>query len=161
MPEMTRPEGIFVNDNEGYIFSEFFKTIAQEGGVELPPAVLEHPDNAANAYVQNYGLVIVMQNPDRSFVCFSSNYLNKLPMQFTSRVRSHFGLMPTGKVFWSDDVFKEPEEFPARQVIYGQKPEPPPPRAPKQTKEQVRRRWANPKLSQRELDYLKGERDEP
>lgn len=116
--------------------------------------MLKHPDNAVNSYVQNYGLVIVMIDQDGRKVCYSSNYRNKLPEPFLDRVRSRMGVMPADTVLWADDVFKTPEPYPAREVVYGEKPEPPP---KKPTRAQKRAQWAHPSpLNPEEINYLTG-----
>lgn len=158
IPEITRDSGIFVSDKDGYIFSEFFKILAEEKGTELPPSVLDHPDHAANDYVRNYNMVIVMKDASNAKICYSVDYVNKLPREFIDRIRNYLHLMPDDTVLWSDDVFKDPSEVSAREVIYGKKLE----RPSRETRADIRKKWAHPQaLNQREMDYLTGKSDEP
>lgn len=158
VPRMTRESGIFTDDSGGYIFSEFFKILAQEKGLQLPRLALKMPDNALNEYVRNYNLVAVVRDGEGSTVCWSANYFNRLPLPFTDRLRRSFGIMPESTVLWSDDVFKEPQEVSAREVIFGQrlaKPE------QRQTKAQIKKKWVSPgELSKNEWDYLSGKSPE-
>lgn len=154
VPNVTFDIGLFVTDKNGYIFSEFFKQLASQKNIKLPPSVLEHPDNAANEYVRNYDMVIVLRTSDNTKVCYSAEYRNKLPSEFTEQLRRYLDIQRDDTVLWSDDIFKDPQEAPAREVIYGQKPEPPP---KKPTRAQTRQKWAHPGgLSREEMDYLTG-----
>lgn len=158
IPRMTRDGGIFTDDSGGYIFSQFFKTLADEKGVPLPRLALKMPDSALNEYVRNYGLVAVVRDHEGSTLVWSVNYLNRLPHAFTDRLRRSFGIMPDSTVLWSDDVFKEPKEMPAREVIFGERPEKP----GRETKSQKQKKWANPSpLNKGEWDYLKGKSNSP
>lgn len=159
VPRMTRSSGIFVDDaGGGYVFSEFFKILAQEKNMTLPRLVVKFPDNAVNEYLRNYGMVAVVRDQEGNKMCWSVNYRNRLPLVFTDRLRAHFGLMPDDTVLWSDDVFREPREAPAREVVYGERPEKPP---KKQTRAEVRKKWAKPdELSSHEWDYLSGKTEE-
>ena len=159
IPGTTRDSGIFVTDDKGYIFSEFFKVLADEKGAQPPRLVLKHPDEAIDEYIRNYDLVAVLRDPDGNKICYSVNYLNKLPQGFTNRLRTYLQLMPDDTVLWSDSVLAEPQEAAARQVIYGQRPEKPP---RKPTRADVRKHWAHPsELNQKERDYLSGKTQEP
>src|SRR5208283_4295464 len=100
----TRDSGIFTPDTEGYIFSEFFRILADEKGMELPPLVLKHPDEAVNEYLKNYGLVAFLWNTRANRFCFSNSRCNKLPTEFTDRLRNYAKLMPTDTVEWTDDI---------------------------------------------------------
>lgn len=160
IPRITRENGIFATDKKGYIFTEFFKLLADEKGMDLPPGVMKHPDEAVNEYVRNYGMVIVLRDPEGTFICYSVKYRNKLPESFLARLRSHFHLMPDSSVLWSDDVLKDPQEAPAREVIFGEKPERD--RIPRKSRAQVRKEWAHPTaLNTGEMDYLLGKTDNP
>jgi hypothetical protein len=159
IPRVTRDSGLFVTDRKGYIFRELFRVLADEKGIRLPPLVLKHPDEAANEYIRNYDMVAILRDTEGTVVCYSVEYRNKLPQAFTDRLRTYLGLMPDSTVLWSDDIDHEPQEEPAREVIYGQKPEPPP---KKPTRAQMRAKWAHPsELTQAQLDYLMGRTDEP
>lgn len=158
IPGTTRDSGIFVTDEKEYIFSAFFKVLADEKGFRPPPLMLKHPDEAMNEYIRNYDLVAVLRDPEGNKICYSVNYLNKLPSEFTNRLRTYLQLMPDDTVLWSDSVSTDPQEAPARQVIYGQRPEKP----PKRTKADVRKHWAHPaELKPEEMDYLSGKTKEP
>ena len=126
VPRTTRESGIFATDKKGYIFSEFFKILADEKGLELPPLALKHPDEAINEYLKNYGLVAVVRDHQGSKLCFSISRCNKLPTGFTDRLRTYLELMPSDTIQWSDDVFKEAQRVAASEVIYGMSPPPPP-----------------------------------
>lgn len=159
VPGQSRDSGIFVTDKSGYIFSEFFKTLAAEKNMELPPLVLKHPDQAVNEYVRNYEMVAVLRDPEGNKICYSVDYRNKLPSAFTARLRNFMQVMPDDTVLWSDDVLRDPQEAPAREVIYGQKPEKPP---KKPSRADVRKQWAHPgELKPDEMDYLLGKTKEP
>ena len=160
VPRITREAGIFATDKKGYIFSEFFKLLAEEKGVDLPPGVMKHPDEAANEYVRNYGMVVVLRDPEGTKICYSVNYRNKLPLSFTDRLRTHLQLMPDDTVLWSDDILKDPQEAPAREVVYGEKPQRE--KVPRKSKAQLRKEWAHPTaLNKGEMDYLLGKSDNP
>jgi len=126
IPQTTRESGIFTTDGEGYIFSEFFRILADEKDMELPPLVLKHPDEAINEYLKSYGLVAVVQDQEKSIICFSSSRCNKLPTAFTDRIRTFLHLMPSDTTQWTDDVFKETQKAAASEVIYGTSPPSPP-----------------------------------
>jgi len=159
LPGITRDNGIFAEDSHDYIFINFFKILAKEKGMELPPPMLEHPDNAFNEYLRNYGLVAVVLQPDGGKECYSVEYRNKLPAAFIDRVRAYLQVMPDDTVLWRDDAFNAPQEAPAREVIYGQRPEKPP---RKPSRQDVRKHWAHPGgLSPEEMDYLTGKKKEP
>lgn len=159
VPGTTRDSGIFTTDDKGYIFSEFFKILADEKGAKPPQLMLKHPDEAMDEYIRNYDLVAVLRDPEGNKICYSVNYLNKLPAAFTARLRTYLQLMPDDPVLWSDSVLRDPQEADARQVIYGQRPEKPP---RKPTRAEVRRHWAHPsELSKPEMDYLTGKTEEP
>lgn len=161
IPRITRDAGIFATDKKGYIFTEFFKLLAEEKGMTLPPLVLKHPDEATNEYVRNYGMVIVLKDPEGTKICYSANYRNKLPTAFIDRLRVHGGVMPDDTVLWSDTVLKDPQEAPAREVIYGEKPERAP-AAKRRTAATVRKDWAHPSaLKPEEMDYLLGKTPKP
>lgn len=157
VPRMTRENGIFTDDSGGYIFSQFFKILAEEKGVPLPPLALKLPDNALNEYVRNYGLVAVVRDHEGASICWSANYLNKLPLPFTDRLRRSFGIMPDDMVLWSDDVFKEPQSVSAREVIFGDRLK----KQERPTKDQVKKKWVGPgELNKGEWDYLSGKSSE-
>jgi hypothetical protein len=159
IPRITRDNGIFVTDKGGYIFSNFFKALAAEKEMRLPPLVLKHPDEAANEYVRNYDMVIVLKDPEGTKICYSVEYRNKLPLAFADRIKTFMQVMPDDTVLWSDNVLKDPQEAPAREVIYGQKPEKPPRR---ETRADIRKKWAHPgELKPDELNYLLGKSQEP
>lgn len=160
IPRITRDAGIFATDKKGYIFTEFFKILAEEKGLDLPPLVMKHPDEAANEYVRNYGMVIVLRDPEGTNICYSVQYRNKLPTAFLDRLRTHGQLMPDNTVLWSDDVMKDPQEAPAREVIYGEKPQRR--AAARRTSATVRKDWAHPgELKPEEMDYLLGKDPDP
>lgn len=163
IPRITRESGIFATDKKGYIFSEFFKLLADEKGLDLPPGVLKHPDEAANEYVRNYGMVIVLRDPEGTKICYSTRFRNKLPLAFTDRLRTHLQLMPDDAVLWSDDINVDPQEASAREVIYGEKPQAHE-RVPgtRRTKAQIRKQWAHPTaLNADEMNYLLGKSHDP
>lgn len=158
VPRMTRDNGIFTDDSGGYIFSQFFKLLSEEKGLPLPRLVLKFPDNALNEYLRNYGLVAVVRDHEGSNLCWSVNYINRLPAPFTDRLRRSFGIMPDSTVLWSDDVFKEPKELPAREVIFGERTLEP----RKETKREKKKKWYSPgPLKKDEWDYLSGKSDSP
>src|SRR4051812_12128221 len=95
VPRVTRDGGIFTADKKGYIFSEFFKILADENGKPLPPLVLKHPDHALNEYIQNYGLVAVVRDHEGNRLCFSKSRCNTLPGEFTARLSSFLKLLPS------------------------------------------------------------------
>lgn len=159
IPRITRENGVFTSDANGYIFTEFFRIIAEEHGTQVPEMAVKQPDTMANHYVRNYAAVFILKTPDGENICYSVNYRNQLPSALTDRLRRVFELMPDDTVLWSDDVFKEPQSAPAREVLYGERPEKPPKR---ETRAAIQKRWAHPQaLDQNELDYLNGKRTEP
>jgi hypothetical protein len=133
LPRVTTDAGIFAAEGEQDIFAEFFLSLARYTSwrTDLPvtadhPAIMRHPDTAINALVVDYGLVIIMIDHDKKPVCFSANYLNRLPPDFLERIRSKMRVMPSHIVLWADNVFKTPRACPAQEVIYGQRMEKPP-----------------------------------
>ena len=159
LPRVTSDQGIFAAEQADDIFTSFLRSLERYTGKRVPSVMYDHPDNAVNQYVVNYGLVVIMLDTDGNKVCYSSSYRNKLPMPFLDRVRSSMGLMPGDTVLWSDDVFRRPEEASAREVVYGEKPEKPP---RKPTRAEVRTRWAHAKeLGPDEMSYLMGKSEVP
>jgi hypothetical protein len=160
VPRQTREDGIFASDrDEDYIFVDFFKILARERGRQLPELVLKYPDNAINEYLKNYGLVIVMLDHEGNKFCYSRNYRNNLPTVFTDQIKSHLQIMPSDTVFWSDDIFKEPREVSAGEVIYGERISRP---SSRKTLAQKQKDWAHPQeLTKDELDYLSGKTNQP
>ncbi len=152
IPRFTSEQGIFADGTKDYIFVDFIKAIQKLSGRQLPSMALTKPDSVVNEYVKNYGLVAVVVDGSAKQV-FSYNFRNKLPQGFIDRVRS-IGVMPDDTVLWAKDVFNEPQPLPAREVIYGEKPQ----KMPKgMTRDQVRAKWANPQeLTPDELRYLMG-----
>jgi hypothetical protein len=153
LPRFTSEQGVFADGSKDYIFVDFLKEIQKLSGRDFPPMALTKPDTVVNEYVKNYGLVAVVVDGSAKQV-FSYTFRNKLPQQFMDRVQS-IGVMPDDTVLWANDVFNEPQPLPAREVIYGQKPE----KLPKGlTRNQTRAKWANPQeLSPDELRYLMGQ----
>lgn len=162
VPRITPPVGFFAEDKlggGGYIMAEILKALSDRTGHRLPPIALEHPDTAVNEYVRNYGMVIVMLDHEGNKVCLSTNYRNQLPAQFLDRVRNYLEIMPDDTVLWAEDLFNSPRPAPAREVVYGQKPEKPP---KKPSRKEVAQKWQHPDaLTPDELSFLMGKSKPP
>lgn len=160
IPRITGDNGFFAEDRgDSYILTEILKAIADRTGHTMPDLVLKHPDNAVNEYVRNYGMVIVMVDHEGNKVCISSDYRNQLPPPFVDRVRAFLQIMPDDMVLWSEDVFNAPRPAPAREVVYGQKPEKPP---KKPTRKELAVKWQHPEaLSPEEMSFLMGKSTKP
>lgn len=157
IPRMTTEEGIFADGRSDYIFTDFLKEVELRIGKPFPAKALSAPDSTINELISNHGLVAVMIDQGKKY-CYSYQYWNKLPQPFIDRVQS-IGVQPADTVLWSNDVFKEPQEGSAREVIYGQKPQKPPKR---QTRAQVKKKWAEPQeLTPEEMRFLMGQKDDP
>jgi len=136
IPRITRESGIFASDKKDYLFSEFFKILAEEKEMKLPPLVLKHPDEATNEYLKNYGLVVVVRDhAEGNNICFSNSRCNKLPAEFTDRIRNNLKVMQSDVIQWSDDLLKQAQIATVREVIYGE----PPPAPPADFDDQLRR----------------------
>jgi hypothetical protein len=159
LPRVTADQGIFAAEGVEDIFTAFLRAMERYTSRRIPQPMYDHPDNAVNSYVKDYGLVIVMLDQDGTKLCYSANPRNRLPVAFLDRVRSTMAVMPSDIIRWSDDVFKTPEEVSAREVVYGEKPEKPP---RKLTKAEKRAKWAQPvTLTPEEVAYLTGKSKTP
>jgi len=122
LPRVTGDSGLYADDREGrYLFSDFFKELAEFTDVPRSRLSKERPDAAINFLIQNHGLVVVCKDHERNFYCYSLRYQNKLPEPFLDRVRGSLLLLPSQTVFWADDVFKEPQQGSAREIVFGER----------------------------------------
>jgi hypothetical protein len=160
IPRITADTGFFAEDQgDGYILAEILKALADRTGRALPALALQHPDTAVNEYVRNYNMVIVMLDHEGNKVCISADYRNQLPPSFVDRVRSFLQVMPDDTVLWAEDVFNTPRPAPAREVVYGQKPEKPP-KSP--TRKELAKKWQHPEaLTPEEMSFLMGKSTKP
>lgn len=160
VPRVTGERGLYADDrNGGYIFANFLKKFAEHTGRPMTALAKKMPDTAINEMVTNFGMVVVMKDHDGNKICFSTSYRPKLPQAFVERIRSDLNLMPTDVILWADNVFDEPQEAPAREVIYGERPEKP----PKQPgRAQIAKKWQHPEaLSPDEMSFLVGKSTKP
>jgi hypothetical protein len=165
MPRFTNPGGIYASDNAGYIFNEFFIQFDKITQQNMAKMTANHPDDAVNNLIQNYDFVAVILDYEGNKICYSLRPANRLPTEFTDRVRSVLDIMPNDTVLWADDVFNTPQEATAREVIFGQKakrsspPHPPRPPSKASLRKEAEKRWAHPDaLSKDELDFLMGKK---
>lgn len=160
IPRVTGDAGIFAEDRgRSYIFKEFLKALSEWIDREFPSLVYKYPDRATNEYVKNYDMVAVLVDHEGNKVCYSVNYLNKLPQVFVDRIRSHLQIMPDDTILWADDVYSTPRPASAREVIYGQKPEKPPKNP---TRRELAKKWQHPEaLTPEEMSFLMGKPTEP
>lgn len=149
IPRITPEGGLFADDHQGsrYIFTEVLRSLGNYVDRKFGANILRHSDTAVNEYVRNYGMVLLMLDHERRKLCFSASYRPKLPQPFIDRVRETLRIMPDDTLLWADDVFKEPQEAPAREVLYGERLAKPPRQSARRHPEA---------LSASELDYLTG-----
>jgi hypothetical protein len=157
-PMIGPDTGIMVTDENGYIFTEYVIALGKHGN-ELPPIVLEHPDEFVNELIRNYDLVVVTYNWEGDKMCFSRKHRNRLPRQLLELIR-FAQVMPADTILWADDVFKTPEPALAREVIYGERPERD--EQERQRKSSIASKWQHPDaLSSEEMDLLTGKESNP
>jgi len=157
IPRITPNSGLFFEDRgETYVFAALLKALSSFTGRAFPAIVFEHSDTAVNEYVTNYGMVIGMTDHEGNKTVISAQYRNNLPSLYVDRLRSFLQFMPGDIVLWAKNVFDTPQPAPAKEVVYGEKPEQSPRRL---SKTEIAAKWQHPDaLSSGEMDYLTGKK---
>jgi hypothetical protein len=157
---VTGDAGAFFEDvGQTYVFEALLRSLEQYTRQKFPEQVYEHPDHAVNEYVRNYGMVIAMIDHEGNKTLISPKYWLKIPPAFQDRIRSFLQIMPDDTVLWAEDVFKTPQPAPARETIYGERPEKPS-KAP--SRKATEKKWQHPDaLTPEEMSFLTGKSTKP